>query len=54
MRKQWQLSQKLSDMFWKRWLKEYAPTLLVREKWNEKSDPLQEGDIVLIVDNQIP
>lgn len=28
LRKQWQLAQAFADAFWKRWLREYVPTLM--------------------------
>ena len=35
-RKQWQIAQTFADSFWRRWLREYVPTLLTREKWIKK------------------
>ena len=39
-------------MFWKRWVKEYVPTLTERSKWFNKAHDLKEGDVVLITDAQ--
>jgi len=39
---------------WKRWADEYLPTLLQREKWTDQVEPLDVGDLVLIVDDQLP
>lgn len=50
----WKAAQKLTDMFWRRWLQEYLPCLVKRTKWYENSKPIQEGDIVLIVDPNGP
>ncbi|XP_055714978.1 uncharacterized protein LOC129809187 [Phlebotomus papatasi] len=47
----WQAAQKLADEFWRRWLKEYLPTLAQRHKWNRRSPNLQEGDIVIVADS---
>lgn len=33
LRKQWRRSQRISDHFWKRWIKEFLPTLTRRTKW---------------------
>ncbi|XP_076235104.1 uncharacterized protein LOC143179676 [Calliopsis andreniformis] len=44
LRRQWRVAQKLADMYWTRWIKEYLPTLLMRTKWNRETRPLQEGD----------
>ena len=52
-RKQFRRTQQLADAFWKRWLREYLPTLLPRKKWNVPTSPLSVGD-VLIVDYQAP
>lgn len=31
----WKSTQKLIDHFWKRWTKEYLPTLLIGNKWKK-------------------
>lgn len=51
-REQYRLAQVYADRFWKRWIREYLPTLIVRKKWTEKQPALQIGDIVLVVDLQ--
>uniref|UniRef100_A0AAG5DPQ0 Integrase catalytic domain-containing protein n=1 Tax=Anopheles atroparvus TaxID=41427 RepID=A0AAG5DPQ0_ANOAO len=35
---------------WQRWLKEYLPELRKQTKWFEETRPLQEGNVVLIAD----
>jgi hypothetical protein len=50
LRSQWKFAQTLADQFWRRWVNEYLPTLAQRQKWHEKADPLQIGDIVVIAD----
>ena len=52
-RKQWRVAH-FTNLFWTRWLKEYVPTLLARQKWLQKDKPSQTGDIVLVVDDQAP
>lgn len=54
LRKQWRVSQQLADMFWRRWLKEYLPTIAARQKWNQPCPPLKTGDLVLIVEPTAP
>ncbi|XP_063533651.1 uncharacterized protein LOC134743949 [Cydia strobilella] len=54
LRRSWRESQRLADLLWKRWVKEYLPTLTRREKWYQSSTPLAEGDIVVIADSQSP
>ncbi|CAG7828712.1 unnamed protein product, partial [Allacma fusca] len=54
LRKQWKISQRLSDIFWQRWVKEYLPTLHKRQKWNIDSPPVNVGDVIIIADAQFP
>ncbi|KAL3983862.1 FRAS1-related extracelluar matrix protein 1/2 [Sarotherodon galilaeus] len=51
-REEWKQVQGLADMFWNRWRREYLKTLQLRHKWQGKQPSLQEGDIVLLKDNQ--
>ena len=53
-RKSWKQSQLLAELFWKRWVKAYLPTLNRRSKWHTKVKPLAKGDLVVIVDNDLP
>ena len=52
-KKQLKLAQSYADAFWKRWLREYLPSLIPRQKWTDDDDPIKIDDIVLIVDLQI-
>lgn len=54
LRKQWRLTQRLADMFWRRWVREVLPTMLPRQKWNRDTEPLRVGDLVLIADPESP
>ncbi|XP_063827161.1 uncharacterized protein LOC135076671 [Ostrinia nubilalis] len=54
LRKQWRQAQKLADMYWQRWVKEYLPTLIPRSKWHQERKPLKEGDLVFIADSDSP
>ncbi|XP_043203367.1 uncharacterized protein LOC122371257 [Amphibalanus amphitrite] len=49
-RRRWRQSQVLADLFWKRWRREYVPTLTSRQKWLRKTRNLQEGDVVRSVE----
>ncbi|XP_051159838.1 uncharacterized protein LOC127280693 [Leptopilina boulardi] len=49
---QWLKAQRLADQFWERWLKEYVPTMIARQKWTEETDPLEVGDVVLVAHPQ--
>ncbi|XP_045460694.1 uncharacterized protein LOC123671074 [Harmonia axyridis] len=53
-RKQWKISQYFSDCFWKRWIREYLPTLTRRTKWHKKAKNLVVGDVVMIIDCDLP
>ncbi|XP_055914878.1 uncharacterized protein LOC129948078 [Eupeodes corollae] len=54
LRKHWLACEQYSNLFWKRWVKEYLPSLTRRTKWFEPAKPVSEGDIVLIVDEKNP
>ncbi|XP_060808849.1 uncharacterized protein LOC132903787 [Amyelois transitella] len=55
LRRTWRESQRLADLTWKRWVKEYLPTLTRRDKWYRDNDrPLIVGDLVVIADDQLP
>ncbi|KAL7724183.1 hypothetical protein ACLKA6_017256 [Drosophila palustris] len=42
----WRISQYLVDAFWKRFIKEYLPTLIHRSKWRQDVDNFKVGEIV--------
>ena len=52
--KRWRQVQYLAEQFWSRWRREYLPTLQPRQKWLGKSKDVQRGDVVLIVDAEVP
>lgn len=54
LRKQWRISQRLADLYWKRWVREILPDMLPRQKWNQEARPLQVGDLVFIIDPDGP
>ena len=49
-KRRWKQVQYMADVFWKRWTKEYLPTLQVRQKWNSIERNLKENDLVLIME----
>lgn len=50
----WRASQALADEFWRRWLREYLPTLTPRGNASDRRDNLQPGDLVIVVDSSLP
>ncbi|XP_058826961.1 uncharacterized protein LOC131686947 [Topomyia yanbarensis] len=50
LRTSWNQIQFQLDVFWKRWTREYLPTLTKRTKWFGDVKPVAEGDLVYIVD----
>lgn len=53
-RRRWRQVQYLSNVFWRRWIKEYLPSLQQRQKWNKPHKNLSVNDIVLILDDTTP
>lgn len=54
VRRRWKQSQYISDLFWKRWAKEYLSNLQERQKWNQLNRNVKIGDVVLIADSSAP
>ena len=52
--RRWRRVQHLSDVFWKRWVREYLPELQVRSKWHREKENLRVGDFVLLLDEETP
>ena len=50
-KRSWRFVNWLSEQFWARWLKEYLPSLQVRQKWLKPMRNLKVGDIVLVIDD---
>ena len=46
--------QLLADSFWKRWTTEYLTSLQERQKWISVKNNIEQGDIVLLVDDKQP
>ena len=47
-RKRWRKVQYMADVFWKRWLTKYLPTLQQRQRWLRTKRNLKVGDLVLL------
>ena len=53
-RHRYEFIQKIVDNFWRRWTRDYFPSLIIQQKWHTMKRNLKKGDIVLIQDsNQI-
>jgi putative ribosome biogenesis GTPase RsgA len=53
-KRRWKQVQYLSNLFWKRWVREYIPLLQERQKWLDVRRNLEVGDVVLVVDEKAP
>ncbi|XP_058456945.1 uncharacterized protein LOC131434299 [Malaya genurostris] len=50
LRDTYKRSQQLAEEMWKKWIREYIPTVNLRTKWFEDIKPLQKGDLVYVID----
>ncbi|KAK7918811.1 hypothetical protein WMY93_010095 [Mugilogobius chulae] len=53
-RRRWRHSQVLADRFWSSFIRHYLPGLQERSKWRRDGKALSVGQVVLIVDPQLP
>ncbi|XP_058811039.1 uncharacterized protein LOC131675927 [Topomyia yanbarensis] len=49
----WKLCQAMLNQSWRRWVREYLPTIARRTKWFEETKPIEVGDLVVIVEEKI-
>ena len=50
----WRMLQDMTRSFWEQWSRDYLSTLQQRQKWQKETDPLREGDLVLIKEDKVP
>ncbi|XP_043279309.1 uncharacterized protein [Venturia canescens] len=50
----WQLVQKKTQEFWRRWHKEYLNELNIRNKWTDGSHDIKEGTVVILQEDNSP
>ena len=48
LKKRYQFINKIVSSFWKKWTRDFFPTLILRQKWHVEKRNLREGDIVLV------
>lgn len=53
-RRRWKQVQYLADVFWRRWTREYLPSLQLRHKWKHPVRNLEVGDVVILADDNRP
>ena len=53
-RKHWKHAQVMANHFWDRWLHEYLPSRTVRPKWHCETCDIAEGDLVLLMSDNLP
>ncbi|XP_043215496.1 uncharacterized protein LOC122378464 [Amphibalanus amphitrite] len=53
-KRSWRRAQCISDQFWRRWRREYVPCLTQRRKWQQERRSLQIGDLVLLIEDNVP
>jgi transposase InsO family protein len=53
LRKEWRKVQYLTELFWDRWTHEYLPSLQQRDKWSKRRRNIQEGDVVLLNEDNL-
>ena len=52
--RKWRSVQAATEMFWRRWVREYLPILTIRWKWNSKSHNFKVGDLVIAMMKDMP
>ncbi|XP_058817559.1 uncharacterized protein LOC131680861 [Topomyia yanbarensis] len=51
LRSSWNIVQHMLDQFWKRWIREYLPTISRRTKWFSETRAIRVGDLVVMADD---
>lgn len=53
-KRKWRHSQVIADQFWKQFIHNYLPSLQTRVKWQKSTPNLSVGQIVMVMDSQLP
>ncbi|CAG9113625.1 unnamed protein product [Plutella xylostella] len=54
LQRRWQLTEHMAQQFWKNWSTDYLHLLQTRCKWNKTTTNIEEGEIVLIKEDNLP
>ena len=54
IRRGYKFTQRIADLWWNRWLREYVPLLQSRQKWLKEETSFKEGDLILLADEASP
>ena len=50
----WRQMHYMANLFWRRWTRDYLPSLQMREKWQRPHVNVKPQDLVLLVDSNMP
>lgn len=53
VRKRFSIVQSVVTSFWRRWMRDYFPTLTIRQRWHTARRNLRAGDVVLVQDSDL-
>lgn len=53
-KKRWRQVQYLCEQFWSMWRTEYLANISLRQKWHELRRNVQDGDIVIVKEGEVP
>ena len=54
LRRRYKYTQRIADLWWRRWIQEYIPLLQQRSKWLKEEKNISPGDLVLLCDEPMP
>lgn len=54
LRCQWRKAQQIANEYWRRWIREYLPSLTKRSKWCDDGKPIEVNDIVFVIEENCP
>ncbi|XP_033247831.1 uncharacterized protein LOC117188305 [Drosophila miranda] len=52
--RRWRLVSSVRQAFWQRWSREYVLGLQIRGKWHQQQPNLEEGDLVIVAEDNLP